>query len=170
MGEVIWLEPEPALALPAEYARLGATVRRALDELAQQYQHVEKKYEDACWVGSRLTELLPIELNDKQALLELDDPVERLEALIAAGRMVPARSTGRLLRAASVPPPENPADHHRPAEHHPADEAVVVAHQPVRVALRIALRGLAHHVDHGHPAGMQADAGGDVAGELPHQA
>jgi Lon protease-like protein len=82
MGEVNWLEDEPALELPPQYARLGATVRRALDELAQQYQHVEKKFEDAGWVGSRLTELLPIELNDKQALLELDDPVERLDALL----------------------------------------------------------------------------------------
>jgi uncharacterized protein len=82
MGEVTWLDPEPALALPDEYARLGATVRTALGELAQQYQHVEKKYEDAGWVGSRLTELLPIELNDKQVLLELDDPVARLEALM----------------------------------------------------------------------------------------
>jgi Lon protease-like protein len=33
-------------------------------------------------VGSRLAELLPIELNDKQALLELDDPLARLEALV----------------------------------------------------------------------------------------
>jgi uncharacterized protein len=82
MGEVTWLEPEPALALPGEYARLGATVRRALDELTPQYQHVEKKYEDAGWVGSRLTELLPIDLNDKQVLLELDDPVARLDALL----------------------------------------------------------------------------------------
>jgi Lon protease-like protein len=87
MGEVTWLDPEPAHALPGEYARLGATVRRAVDELAQQYQHVEKHFEDASWVGARLTELLPIELNDKQLLLELDDPVARLEALL---ELVPA--------------------------------------------------------------------------------
>jgi len=82
MGEVEWLEPEPVLELPADYAQLADTVRRALDELADQYQHVEKKFDDAAWVGSRLTELLPIELNDKQVLLELDDPVARLEALL----------------------------------------------------------------------------------------
>ena len=82
MGEVDWLEPEPARALPGEYARLGATVRRAVDELSQQYQHVEKHFDDAAWVGARLTELLPIELNDKQVLLELDDPIARLDALL----------------------------------------------------------------------------------------
>jgi len=82
MGEVDWIEPEPARALPGEYARLGATVRRAVDELSQQYQHVEKHFDDAAWVGARLTELLPIELNDKQVLLELDDPIARLGALL----------------------------------------------------------------------------------------
>ena len=82
MGEVTWLEAEPAHALPEEYERLGDTVRRAVDELSQQYQHVEKHFDDAAWVGARLTELLPIELNDKQVLLELDDPIARLDALL----------------------------------------------------------------------------------------
>jgi Lon protease-like protein len=82
MGEVTWLAPEPLRGLPAEYARLGATVQRAVDELEQQYQHVEKRFDDASWVGARLTELLPIELNDKQVLLELDDPMARLAALL----------------------------------------------------------------------------------------
>jgi len=81
-AEVSWLPAEPVLALPEEHARLGATVRRALDELEQQYQHVDKKFDDAGWVGSRLTELLPIELNDKRVLLELDDPIARLDALM----------------------------------------------------------------------------------------
>jgi len=82
MGDVEWLASEPALGLPAEYAQLGDTARRAIEELAEQYQHVEKKFDDAAWVGSRLTELLPIELNDKQVLLELADPIARLDALL----------------------------------------------------------------------------------------
>ena len=82
MGEVDWLAAEPEIPLPQEYEQLGSTVRRALEELAEHYQHVDKKFDDASWVGARLTELLPIELNDKQALLELDDPIGRLEALM----------------------------------------------------------------------------------------
>jgi Lon protease-like protein len=82
MGEVAWLPPEATLALPAEYERLAATVRRALDELAEQYENVEKKFDDASWVGSRMCELLPIDLADKQALLELEDPLERLATLL----------------------------------------------------------------------------------------
>jgi len=81
MAEVQWLPAEPEVALPAGYVRLAAAVRRALDELDEQYQHVEKKFDDAAWVSARLTELLPIELDDKQALLELADPIERLDAL-----------------------------------------------------------------------------------------
>jgi Lon protease-like protein len=83
MGEVEWLPAEPELALPPEYDQLGATVRRALEELAEHYQHVDKKFDDASWVSSRLTELLPVELDDKQALLELDDPIARLDALLS---------------------------------------------------------------------------------------
>jgi Lon protease-like protein len=82
MGEVEWLAAERAVVLTEDYARLAAAVRRALDELAGHYRHVEKKFDDAGWVSSRLTELLPIELNDKQVLLELEDPVERLDALM----------------------------------------------------------------------------------------
>ena len=83
MGEVSWLPAEPAVPLPPDYARLGTTVRRALEDLAEHYAHVEKKFDDAAWVGARLAELLPIELADKQALLELEDPIERLDALMS---------------------------------------------------------------------------------------
>jgi hypothetical protein len=57
-------------------------VRRALEELAQHYEHVEKKFDDAAWVSARLTEILPLQLADKQALLELEDPLARLAALM----------------------------------------------------------------------------------------
>jgi Lon protease-like protein len=83
LGEVELLEAEPSVVLPAGYSRLGDTVRRALDELAEHYEHCERRFEDAAWVGARLTELLPIAMSDKQALLELDDPIARLDALLS---------------------------------------------------------------------------------------
>ena len=82
MGEVTWLPDDPAVPLPGEYAHLAAAVERAISDLGDVYQHVEKKFDDAAWVGARLAELLPIEMADKQALLELDDPIARLDALI----------------------------------------------------------------------------------------
>jgi Lon protease-like protein len=82
MGEVEWLPAEPELPLPTDCARLAATVRRALEELAGHYENVTRKFDDAAWIGARIAELLPIELADKQALLELDDPIERLRNLL----------------------------------------------------------------------------------------
>jgi len=83
MGDVTWLPAEREIVLPEKYGHLAETVRRALEDLSEHYEHVERKFEDAAWVGARLTELLPIELADKQALLELDDPIERLDTLLS---------------------------------------------------------------------------------------
>jgi Lon protease-like protein len=83
MGEVTWLPAERAVVLPERYGHLAETVRRALEDLSEHYEHVERKFDDATWIGARLTELLPIELADKQALLELEDPIERLETLLS---------------------------------------------------------------------------------------
>ena len=83
VGAVEWLATTALVALPEVHARLAATLRRALDELAEHYQHVERHFDDADWVGNRLAELLPIDLADKQALLEFDDPLARLDALLA---------------------------------------------------------------------------------------
>jgi uncharacterized protein len=39
------------------------------------------RLDSSVWVGARLAELLPLPLAERQALLELDDPVERLARL-----------------------------------------------------------------------------------------
>ena len=82
MGEVAWLPVEPELPVPPDCERLASTLRRALEELAEHYENVTRKFDDAAWIGARIAELLPIELADKQALLELDDPIERLRSLL----------------------------------------------------------------------------------------
>lgn len=83
MGEVTWLPAEREVVLPEQYGHLAETVRRAIEDLSEHYEHVERKFDDAGWIGARLAELLPIELADKQALLELDDPIERLDTLLS---------------------------------------------------------------------------------------
>src|SRR5690349_5437217 len=82
MAEVSWLAEEPRIALASDYARLADVVRRALGELEEHYEHVDKRFDDASWVGSRLAELLPLQLLDKQLLLEMDDPIARLDTLM----------------------------------------------------------------------------------------
>ncbi len=88
MGEVEWLPEEAPLPLPVGCERLVVTLRRALDELEEHYEHIDRKFDDATWVGARLAELLPVEPNDKQALLEMDDPAKRLQVLL---ELVPER-------------------------------------------------------------------------------
>jgi Lon protease-like protein len=78
MGEIEWLDPERSTELPAEYAHLGELVSKVLPELGELYATVQMRASDASWVGSRLAEILPIGLLDKQHCLEIEDPVQRL--------------------------------------------------------------------------------------------
>lgn len=82
MAEVDFLPGEPETIVAPDYSRLADAVRRAVGELAEHYEHVDKRFEDASWVGSRLAELLPLQLLDKQVLLEMQDPLARLDALM----------------------------------------------------------------------------------------
>lgn len=77
-GTVDWLpEPEP-VTLPTEYGPLAEWLERIMPELPEHWRFVTPAYDDATWVGYRLAELLPIEMPDKQKLLAMDDPLERL--------------------------------------------------------------------------------------------
>ncbi|MGH8228141.1 MAG: LON peptidase substrate-binding domain-containing protein [Steroidobacteraceae bacterium] len=93
MGEVRWLADEPAVALPAEYAHLGRLLRKILPELGELYDAVEKRPDDAAWVGHRLAEILPFGLAEKQSWLELGDPLERLAMLAPLVKPSAARGT-----------------------------------------------------------------------------
>ncbi|HEU4517732.1 MAG TPA: hypothetical protein VFR77_10545, partial [Steroidobacteraceae bacterium] len=55
-------------------------VEEVLPEAGEAYRLVERR-DDAAWVANRLAELLPLSLADRQTLLELADPVERLSVL-----------------------------------------------------------------------------------------
>ena len=68
---------------PAEFNHAANVLRNLFEQLGYPFVKVEKKYNDASWVGSRLAELLPIRLEQKQYFLQLDDPVQRLERLSA---------------------------------------------------------------------------------------
>ena len=72
------LEDEPAAVVPPEHHRLAGLLRGLFDQLEPRYRHVTPRFEDASWVGYRLSELLPMPLARKQYLLEIDDPLLRL--------------------------------------------------------------------------------------------
>jgi uncharacterized protein len=83
VGRIEWLPREVETRLPTEHEHLGQLLRKLLPELSELYQAVPKRFDDAGWVSCRLAEILPLELSDKQALLELDDGLVRL------GRVAP---------------------------------------------------------------------------------
>ena len=75
------LEDEPASAVPSEHRRLAALLRGLLEELEARYRFVTPRFDDASFVGYRLSELLPMPLARKQQFLEVEDPLWRLREL-----------------------------------------------------------------------------------------
>jgi Lon protease-like protein len=80
-AEIEWIPEESSVEVPGEYQHLSQLLRRVLPELGDFYRSVTKRFDDATWVGYRLSEILPIALQDKQQCLEIDDPVARLARL-----------------------------------------------------------------------------------------
>lgn len=79
-GRVMDIAADPVVEVPAEQAWLCDVVRQVLPEAGETYAQVAFR-EDAGWIGNRLAEMLPLSLADKQLLLEMMDPLERLDAL-----------------------------------------------------------------------------------------
>lgn len=67
--------------LPPERQRLLPLLQRIVDDLGNERLPEPHRYDEAEWVGYRITEVLPIQNLAKQKLLELDDPLARLEIL-----------------------------------------------------------------------------------------
>lgn len=75
-------EPSPR-PLPEAYSLLAEVLGRFMEKVGHQYPSwSEDCLEDAVWVGYRLAELLPLAGIEKQHLLELSDPMERLQSLV----------------------------------------------------------------------------------------
>ena len=82
-GEVELLSPESDCALPEVYRSMVEPLQQILEQLGYPYAKLERRYDDAAWLGARLAELLPLKLELKQYLLQMDDPLARLERLRA---------------------------------------------------------------------------------------
>lgn len=78
VGSAVWLEHARSGPLPERFAALAKLLREVASVTAE---HVPD--DDAEWVGLRLAEALPLPIPVKQSLLEIEQPVERLERLTA---------------------------------------------------------------------------------------
>jgi len=83
MAEVETLvEPDP-VELPDQYSVLSLIAGRFMEQMGKNYPSFQPQLlQDANWVGYRLAELLPLENNEKQVLLQISDPLERLQVLL----------------------------------------------------------------------------------------
>ena len=83
MGQVRWLpEPSPC-QVPEAHSVLSDVLGRFMEKVGEDYpEFTQALLQDAVWVGYRLTELLPLPAIEKQHLLEMSDPVDRLQNLV----------------------------------------------------------------------------------------
>ncbi|HEX5354135.1 MAG TPA: LON peptidase substrate-binding domain-containing protein [Rhodanobacteraceae bacterium] len=82
IGEVRQWPDEPGVPVPVEFSLLPAILERLAEQAGLSWRNgPHEQYEDASWVGFRLAELLPLGDVERQHLLEITDPVERLVAL-----------------------------------------------------------------------------------------
>ena len=130
MGEVEWLDRRAACsrcrrarAAARDRAPRVGGARRACTRTSSASSTMPRGS------AARLAELLPIAPDDKQALLELEDPLAGSKRCrnCRAGTGVSAARLRQILAS-----DDSRATDPSPREHHPPDESVVVAQQPRR--------------------------------------
>lgn len=90
-GEVDLLDERADAPLEGRHAPCARLLERLIAQHPGLFEPPHR-LDSAAWVAARLAEVLPIDVVEKQALLELDDPRERLEqvsARLAAARAAP---------------------------------------------------------------------------------
>ncbi len=83
-AEVDWCDPDPDDELRPEHGLLGNVLQQAIEQAGGEFAKVPpSRFDDAAWVGWRLTELLPLSNLQRQMLLQENDPHARLDRLLA---------------------------------------------------------------------------------------
>lgn len=83
VGQVELLAEPEHQAVPEAFSVLTQVLARFLEKVGDQYpSYSNESLDDASWVGYRLAELLPLAAIEKQQLLEMNDPIRRLQDLL----------------------------------------------------------------------------------------
>ncbi|HUX32124.1 MAG TPA: LON peptidase substrate-binding domain-containing protein [Thiobacillus sp.] len=80
-GSVEAVSVEPASAIPAELELAVEILRHIIGEYGTAHFPAPHEFDNAVWVGFRLSEVLPLKLSVKQNLLEMNDSAMRLRIL-----------------------------------------------------------------------------------------
>lgn len=81
VGQIELLPPDEPAAVPEAYTAWPGLLEAVLDDLGKLYEGIERDYANAHWLGYRFAEILPLETDERQACLEMNDPLERLDYL-----------------------------------------------------------------------------------------
>lgn len=82
-GDAQFWPDEPVVPVPPEHALLATILERLLECMGGQNASAPReRYDNASWVGFRLGEALPLENRERQHLLQMTDPLERLDQLM----------------------------------------------------------------------------------------
>lgn len=78
VGEVTFLDEEDELITDA-YQNFSALLKEIGNRYELPFLNESERFDEANWVSDRLAELLPFDLPSKQALLEMDNPLNRFD-------------------------------------------------------------------------------------------
>ena len=82
-AQIELLDGQEGREIPAAQQGLLPLLKKIVSDLGPEKMPEPHNFSDATWVGYRLTEIVPVQSLAKQKLLELDDPISRLEILFA---------------------------------------------------------------------------------------
>jgi len=80
-ADVELVPPEASVAVPEKFAPCARLLEMVVADQGKSIFAEPHAFDDAAWVGYRLTEILPVPLVAKQKLLELTDSLARLSIL-----------------------------------------------------------------------------------------
>lgn len=81
VASAVAITPEPSQLLPPQHQTCADVLRRIVEQVGADRFAPPLRYDDAVWVGYRLAEVLPLKLPARQAMLEMNDTLARLEIL-----------------------------------------------------------------------------------------
>jgi Lon protease-like protein len=80
-ANVAWLDDCDDAPLPEQHRPMAAFLGQLLQRAGAPFTRLPADFGSSAWVAGRLAELLPFALADKQRLLEMDAPLDRLEVI-----------------------------------------------------------------------------------------
>lgn len=81
IGTVEDVSVEPAAPVPDELELAVEILRHIVNEYGDEHFRRPLEFDNATWIGFRLSEVLPLTLSIKQSLLEMNDSITRLRIL-----------------------------------------------------------------------------------------